>query len=579
MKNNLTFSLFKVLFRNIFSFQDFLQSFKKGPKEVVKNIAILLCIIYCVGAFGVMYTTSMIAYYHLFDMAGVPNLLPLIGLLSCVIITLFFGFLSVASNYYTGVGEEQFLAMPLTPKNIFCAKFAVTFTTEALLGIFFFAISSIIYGYNQHLLLKPSFYIGLIVTAITAAVVSVFIIYLLLVIVLTLIPAFRKRSILTGVASVFIVLFAFAFSLSETKPSVAFTEGNIDSLSPMIDVLIDFSEKVPVLKFFSSAISGNWFAIFVLLLVFCIFVFILTPLLSKLYIKSLNGFSAVKSKRLSSEQASQVVNKELKVNAVVKSLYWRDVKTVFREPSFFANGPLMVFLFPLIMVFSFATGFLASGEETLGSILSDITEFWNKSSPEMLVNVRYYIILGISGFAIFIATSSSIGSTAFSREGKSMYDLKALPITPDEIVLAKLWHALSYVFISIVEIALFFIILVICLHIPYSLPEMLEIILNMIVVTIVISLLLIFVDMFIDTANPKLTWENPMAAFKQNINSLFGILITIGVVAIYIGLSIVLKQFSSAIYILCAFFLALDLIIGSAYFRYARKKIPMMFNE
>lgn len=103
------FSVFKIFASNIFSFSSFLEGFKKGWKGIIKSILLLLLAIYCIGVFGFMYIAVMFSVYKSLALAGTTQLMPLISLGSALIVTFFFGLTSVATNYFTGSGEEQFL--------------------------------------------------------------------------------------------------------------------------------------------------------------------------------------------------------------------------------------------------------------------------------------------------------------------------------------------------------------------------------------------------------------------------------------------------------------------------------------
>ena len=90
------------------------------------------------------------------------------------------------------------------------------------------------------------------------------------------------------------------------------------------------------------------------------------------------------------------------------------------------------------------------------------------------------------------------------------------------------------------------------------------------------SLVLVFGEMFIDTFNPKLQWENPIAAFKQNVNAVVSSFITMGVVALFIVLMIFLPRNNLGIIITGLIFTVLAAPLGYLYFRYAVKRIPNM---
>ena len=173
------YKLFKILNLGSFSFSGFLEGFKKGPKGIIKNIFIILAAIYIFAVMIGMYSAYMLGTYRYLAAEGKEDFMPFVALMVAVAVIMFFGFTSVSSSYYTGKGEEFLMSLPLTPAQLFEGKFAVSFVTDAIMGIGMFAISSIVYGYNEGLLTNPLFYLGFLVTAIAFSVTSVYVIYLL----------------------------------------------------------------------------------------------------------------------------------------------------------------------------------------------------------------------------------------------------------------------------------------------------------------------------------------------------------------------------------------------------------------
>lgn len=574
--SNLTFSVFKIFTKNIFSFGNYIEGFKKGPKSIIKNIFIALAAVYCVIAFVFMYGMMMYSSYNTLQLAGSTKLFPLLTMILATFSILIFGFLSASSNYYTGCGEEQFMSMPLSAKNIFSAKFGVTFITDALLGFALFTISSGYYGYKEGLLTNPLFYLGYLTTVIALLLVTVFVIYFLLILVLYFVPSLRKRSFLSAIASILVIIFALSYSMFSTNLTAAIDGEQTQLVQNLGHTISEIANKNPVLMFLSDGINGNILTMLVMLALSALVIFVLIPAISNLYIKTLNGFSEQKTKKLNQKETAQVFEKGLKRNSVFKSLYIRDVRTVLRESAFLANGPLIIVIMPVIFIFSFLVGFLSASEEGVSSLLISIQEFFMEMDASTLEKIEYYCVVVAAGLTIFLGTSTSIAATSFSREGKSLYDLKAMPIETENIVAAKLWHAITYVFVALIMVIIILIAGVTLFNIPLPQGHLLPMIFQIIMLSITPSILLIYLDMFLDTVNPKLLWENPMAAFKQNANSIFSVLITMGVIAIYVVAVILLPKNTVTIIGIAVVFGIIAAPIGSAYTKYAKKKFPLL---
>jgi len=458
----MSWKLLKIYLKNMYAPGAFFEGFKKGPKAIIKNILLILVAIYISVVFIAMFLSMAFGMYNTLEAVEKVQNMPSIAILISAFAILFFGFTSIATNYYTGAGDDQFFAMPLSMKDIFRAKFFMSFITDALFSGLIFSILSLVYGLKLGLLVNPLFYIGLISVFLAFSSLILSVIYILLIGLLLLFPFLRKKSVLTGIASVLIILFAASYGFLTGFSSATMDFSSTSAMTmPLALRLSSVAEKIPFIRFLASALNGKLLPIVILLALSALVIFGLLPLFASLYAKTLAGFADVKSKRLSKEKAEAVI-KESKINTAFKSLLIRDVRTVFREPSFFANGPLMVFLFPLILIVSTTVPVIVEGPEGgLGALVSAARSAYLQTSPEKLNNIFYYASLIISGIMYFSGTSSNVACTAFSREGKSLSNLKAMPVTFETILKVKFWHSMLYIFVDcpyLKTILLFFLI-------------------------------------------------------------------------------------------------------------------------
>ena len=572
------YRLYKLMNSGSNIFSGLLEGFKKGPKGIIKSLFLILFAIYVFGVMIGMYSFYMIATYKYLAASGNQQFMPLISMMIAVAIIMFFGFTSVASSYYTGTGEEFLMSLPLTPGQFFGTKFAVSFVSDAIMGLGMFAISSFVYGYNEGLLTNPLFYLGFLISAIAFSVASVFIIYLLFILVLYFIPALRKKKLLTIVATILIIIFCAFYGFLNSSVSISFSNPEFASekVGGSIDKIYEFGSKTPVFMYIAGALNGKIIPILILAAITALILFVLVPLVGRMYIKSLNGFSDVKSKKISTEKAEEVINKDVRLLSIFQALLLRDYRNVVREPAFFSNGPLFVYLFPVIFAVSFSIGFIASGEG-MGNLFAHIRESVAELGPELYEPVKYFTILIGGAYTIFSGTFANLATTAFSREGKALNDLKAMPVKFDMIVKVKFWHAFLYVGIADVITIILLTIAYNVLAFPIPVSDFIAMCILMTVFAAAVSALLIFIDMFIDTANPKLNWETPMAASKQNFNVLWSMLLSMLTVALLIILVIfVLPQKTISLVILTAIYAIISAPVGAGYFRYAEKRLKEM---
>ena len=163
----MSFKLFKIFLSNQFAFQEFFEGFKKGGKNIAKNILFMFLGLYLVAVFALMFLLFSINTYASLEYMGASEFFPVIASVLSFVIVFNFGIISVASSYYAGNGEEQFLSLPITAKDFFKAKFGVSFVTDAIIGIALFSFAMGYYGYKVGLLSNPLFYIGTLIFALT----------------------------------------------------------------------------------------------------------------------------------------------------------------------------------------------------------------------------------------------------------------------------------------------------------------------------------------------------------------------------------------------------------------------------
>lgn len=565
--------LFKLLSANLYNFGVVKEGFKKGPKGIAKSIGIILLVILVLVEFFFLFGTMVIGIYTNLKAAGSQEYTPVVVMLMALIISFFFGFLSTSVSYYTGSGEEQLMALPLTPRQILSAKFLLSVLSELPFGSCLICIGTCVYGYMEGLLTNPGIYVGMIVTSIISCMVIIALIYLIFVLLLTVCPALRKKSVLQGIATVFLLVIAMAFGFingASTNDIGAKLNQSIAG-SPLID-----AGSFPIIKFFASSLTGNWLSILSLLAIGAVLLFGFMPLLGKLYLRTLNGFSDIKSKKINNAQAEKLIHEDAKRNSVFKALYLRDIKTVFREPVFFSNGPLSVFLIPLIFVVTIVAT-TSMTDKTLFSGLLQIGTYLQNLDQATLMTIIYCTAIGAAAFSSFMASMSNIAATSFSREGKAIHDIQAMPIEPQTFVLVKIWHSMTYTLISNIITTLIIVVASVFLQLDFFISEIGMIIVLQFVLSFFLSLLLVSIDMLFDTINPKLNWENPMAAIKQNLNAFFSMFTNMILIALLSLLFfIVLPKNILGFIIAAAVLIILSVPLAALYFKFAVKKFPKM---
>lgn len=232
-------------------------------------------------------------------------------------------------------------------------------------------------------------------------------------------------------------------------------------------------------------------------------------LLAGPWARSVLAFGEGSLRRLGRGQAHAFVARGFLAGGAFRALVLRESRMMNREPMYFLNGPFIVLLMPLILVLAWFVqrGNLASIAVALESVSGGPLGF-----------------LAGAAFGAFLGSATSIAATALSRDAKALPALLALPVSVRDFMLAKLVHALGWGIVGAL-VGAGGLALVLGLGFLEAAASVL--------VAFAFSSLANMAGLWIDTANPRLSWDNPVAAMKQNPNS---VIVLLGAMAAIGGL-------------------------------------------
>lgn len=577
-----TLKLLKLFLDNSFSLKEFFENFRKGGKQAGKSIAYIALFLYIAIVFGGMIYFNVTSLYATFKGAGIQNFVLLFLAIAATFITLLFGFLQALSTYVTNATEENLLALPLTPRSLFTAKFLQIYSIELLLGAAILLLGSGIYGFYEGLLTSPIFYLTAIIGSLTLPLIPVTITFILLVIIFNTGKSVINKKVLTVISSVVFIAAILGFNLLYQRSLQSLNDSAyILELyeSGSFDIVHTIASFYPPAQWYVSAITENNFASFIpillLLIIPSLLAYVSIILLSKPYVKSIIGFNEEKSKKMNKEEAKEFLSTDIKSTPLFWAVCKRDILTVFKEPSFFFNGPFVIIMLPLVMALSILGTSPNGGLQNLHTTFSS---FGIENFSESTLQLLYFIITCVlSAVIVFMGTSTSISATAFSREGKGLAVLKALPIPTKTLLSAKIVHAMVYAVFALLLIGIpsFYILQFKELYLSKS--AIILIMSSTVILSMSLCFLLHLLDLWIDTIRPKLNWETPVAAFKQNLNAVLSFFVTSGVLLILALCAIfILKKTMITLILLSCVILIGDILLWKIYVRWAEKRLASL---
>ena len=587
---SMLYKLTRIFYKEMFSNGDFFENVKSGKKKIGKIIGYSILLLYLVVVFGFMYFTLINSTHLTFSSLGMKSgTLILIGFFA-FFVTFMFGFTGSIGTYITNKDEEIFFSFPLKVSQIFSAKFLCTYISQLLFGAVVIIGGLGIYGYHEKLLTNPLFILEGLLAALSIPLISVGVCYLILVTLLGCFKFLRKKQILSAISTIFILVFFFGFYfmwMSNTgdnfDPTAILTGAALDN---MINI-VDFVKFFPPIHWFAKAIElclqGEYlksFGFSFLLTAIAVAIpFIILPLLSPLYKRSLEGFGETKIKKLKKEETSEYIKEDIKSTPILLALFKRDVKGVVRETSWFANGPLTMIICPLIFVIS-CFGLSKAG----GSLLELQNEIFNmiemiKTSDTTLFNTIIFWLSFICGLiSVLIGSMSSIATTAISREGKGLQNILAMPFSLKTFLNAKMLHAMFYSVIATVFVTILLAVMAILFSMPFTPGIYIMLFVNFIWFSLVTQFIINMIDMLIDVCHPKLSWENPIAVFKQNLISTVAIFLSWGIIALFVILAIYVIPTSPLSLLLMNIVLtAIAISLWILFLNFAKKKLENLY--
>ena len=273
----------------------------------------------------------------------------------------------------------------------------------------------------------------------------------------------------------------------------------VESKAAAFQTFGSFYPPVKLVGYILSEPSSVLSFLYILLLVaFCAALpALVIGFMSKLYTDSLIGFNEKSIKKLEAKQVSSFLHKNIKKSSPFIAYVKREFRMMNRTPVYLLNGPFSIIFMPiLLIVISIAKGL------NLNNIPPNIIDFMQGNAG--------FVITGLA--AGFLGSMTNIADTALSRDAKFIPFIKSLPVDIAVYMYAKLAHAMIFALFAIVIGVGFagFIFKFGLIHIVLSS-----------LVALCFSALVNLVSLFLDTAHPKLHWDNPVAAMKQNTNVLF----------------------------------------------------------
>ena len=557
------FRLVKIYLASVFNFKNFKTQIqkrkKKGDQTLTKNskakiLGLAILFLFVLAEFLLIFGFLIFGLYGTAKAVNNISILFEVTALLISFISLLFGSMLTISTYYIGEIEEQFLSMPIKPRTLFASKFFANSVNSLITSFAFFAVLMGIYGYME----SPPFmfYISAVICALVIPLPMISVCYFFNILIMRFTRVFKNKNVIMAVNGILGMALALGFNYIIQSASGSDPEVLYKMVESKAAAFRNFGSYYPPLKLvgyiLSEPTSVLSFLYILLLVAFCSALpALVIGFMSKLYTESLIGFNEKSIKKLEAKQVSSFLHKNIKKSSPFMAYVKREFRMMNRTPVYLLNGPFSIIFMPiLLIVISIAKGL------NLNNIPPNIIDFMQGNAG--------FVVTGLA--AGFLGSMTNIADTALSRDAKFIPFIKSLPVDIAVYMYAKLAHAMIFALFAIVIGVSFagFIFKFGLIHIVLSS-----------LVALCFSALVNLVSLFLDTAHPKLHWDNPVAAMKQNTNVLFIMFFNM----IILALSAVVVFFSMNSYLwliliyFCGIPAAVIAVLNKPYGIYAENKI------
>ncbi|EFW37588.1 hypothetical protein HMPREF9554_01909 [Treponema phagedenis F0421] len=496
----------------------------KKPAGIITFVLFALFLVYIFASLGFL---AVVFNWQLYDVLARVNqqrLLFVINALSVSVFVCVFEFLSILSAYHAGAVEEYILSLPIKPSIVLLAKYTVHALRSICFSLFMFMVLAIVYTFVES---PPAFfYFAAVLSAIVLPLPILGFCYAVHICVFSCLSFLKNKKLIKifsmSITLIFAVGIQFLIQFGSTRfihlsakaEQAAALAQKLQSVSNLFEwyLPIGFAADLLTVDDILTALPPLFG-----LIAIGVASPMLLVLLANRHAKTLPGFSAQNVKKLQKETVHDFIQKKLCRHSLMRTLVYREIISLNREPAFLLGGPFSIILFPLII----AIPILARGSADFIAVLHN-AELKGLSG----------IIIGLS--AAFLSASTQIALTAVSRDAKNLAVIKSLPISWQQYFLAKFIHGFIFSLIATAVSLAFWSLLLF--------PSIAEIFFGA-ASGLALAALLTVIDLYIDIARPFLYWDNPTLVMKRNINRLISFFISLTLPGLLFFLAVISSSF------------------------------------
>ena len=413
----------------------FVQQYRMKPFESKKrkiSTILLLCFVavcFLPLIFGIAFVT-----FYIGKLSGANNGIAAMLITLCQGLVVLFGLPAIMTNIFNGKDSDKLLCLPVRANTIFLAKLFAVYLNEVITSVFSILIILLPFGLGAHA--SVGFYVMMPFAVVLIPMLPLFVGCLIAMPFSALFARLRNGSAWKTVIQIIFYLivmglyvwamYQMGFMSDDTVfASEDFAQQIVAKLQNVAHNMVYVHSNMMLATSMVSRTFGTGALTFMFslaenLAVLGVVVLISYPFYRWILASSLESNGEYRRKKASQEY-------QFKKRGVLKELIFTDLKRVVRNPQMGFQAFAGILVMPLIVVLMYFTinRDLPSGLTTIENLANSAT--YRIIAP--LVIVAYMSLIGLG--------VNTLGLYPISRENKSLYLLKNLPISFQKLLLAK----------------------------------------------------------------------------------------------------------------------------------------------
>ncbi|KAB3536050.1 hypothetical protein F8154_04635 [Alkaliphilus pronyensis] len=449
----------------------------------LKKLAILIPVLLIIPAFNLA-----LSIYKVFSSIGIPELTITYMYIGNVMMIFFACIPLIISNFFYSKDLMFIASLPLKEESIIFSKLASVYLYLLAIACLFFGTAVIAYGIIGGIQPLPLI-IG-IIALIMSPLIPMLLATLVIIPFMSIIAGGKRRNLMAIGGNILLLMLILLIQITLTRVEID-PEGFTNLMLQEDGLLKLIGRGFPPSIWLTKMIQGSFLYGGLFILLHIILLYALKLMSHFLYNRALMSFNQSDGGVISNN------NIYYKSRSRGFQLIKRHILIIFSNPVFTLNTVLTM-LVPILMFI--------------------IMSFTGQLNNEIFRSeaIAPYLIYLYAGIVTTPAIIGNLSATVITREGKTFWETRVLPITTAENIRYRVYSTLIISFIGSIILAL-----AAAAYLPISLDMMGIGLLFCITATLLFST----IDIAINIERPILNWTSPTTAVKNNLNVMISLVV------------------------------------------------------